>query len=91
MLTKTEYDDTNNPIRSIFGSGSQRETLTEYNLLDKPSKTTINIDTDLKNIVEQTYDKNDNLKKVSYQNGSFITYEYDFSNKVIAKSITDSE
>jgi YD repeat-containing protein len=71
------------------GTGTNT-TITEYNLLDKASTIKTKIDTTLENVVHQEYDKNDNLIKTLYQNGSFVSYEYDFSNKVVNKSITDA-
>jgi uncharacterized protein RhaS with RHS repeats len=62
-------------------------TTTEYNVLDKPSLITKNIDDNLQNSISQEYDKNDNLTKIIFANGSFEEYLYNFANKVVAKKV----
>ncbi|MDD3793830.1 MAG: M15 family metallopeptidase [Candidatus Gracilibacteria bacterium] len=84
IITKTKYDSLGNTIKTIDGKGN--ETNYTYDIFSR----LIQVEDNLGNIVQNSYDKNDNLveKKIISSTNKTITtnYTYDSDNRLVSET-----
>lgn len=83
------YDANNNKTRTTttLENGAGLTADTTYNLLDKPTTLTADIDTNQRSSIAYTYDPNENLLTTTYPDGQIEQRTYDAMNRLTKKEI----
>lgn len=81
------YDANNNRSKTsrTLASGAKATSDVIYNLLDKPTTLTADIDTNTRASISYTYDENDQLLTTTYPNGQVEMRTYDTLDRLIEK------
>jgi len=87
IVSELTYDPNNNKTRT---SNAQLVADTAYNLLDKPTTLTADIDTNERATLSYTYDANENLLTTTYPNAQVETRTYDTLDRLVQKNIQGS-
>lgn len=92
IRTEFVYDANNNKTRTTttLDGGVQVTADTVYNLLDKPTTLTADIDANQRATLTYAYDDNENLLTTTYPNGQIETRTYDALDRLIQKNIQGS-
>lgn len=87
IVSEFNYDANNNKTRT---ANAQVVADTVYNLLDKPTTLTADIDINQRATLSYTYDANENLLTTTYPNGQVETRTYDALDRLVQKNIQGS-
>ena len=87
IQSQSIYDANNNKVETQTAGV---KTNTTYNLLDKPTTVTADIENNQRASISYTYDPNDNLLTTTYPNGQVEKRYYDVQNRLVKKEIQGS-